>query len=435
MVTFTIESKNSVSTQGVMPPDASVSYVNTYKKGQLTAGNSASLILSHWEGVEIDDVTIHMRSNKSSGAGSLSLHDNSHTYWQIPDTPFADSEWYGAYTTDTVVISHEFLPAIACQGQELELLVTASANSLVLVSYQLTYHKAQKRPYTVNFVSSVGSTPADMTEDGINTGIILPDISWTNGDWHFAGWSTSRISYETNLPKLYTAGSRYYPTADETLYSVFTNSANAENPFPISTQEIARGEYILVHYPTLVAWSGEPDNGSLGYEMVKVQQAADKSTFEFLTPVSEEDIYSLSRATDSTIYIRHYLSDQPVGISKGLFAAEPDEWLAEVEEGGTIRLSICEDDICYQSTMTIVTDKETGKDIGALQLSEYKEDQHFLLFPIEIQETIYTGDPLRFIESVPRINHIPEAAKILRDGVIRIQTANGEYYNLLGIKL
>ena len=130
VASFVIESKTSVSMSGELPVGATATYECTYRKGQLTAGNSATLRLSGWQNTEISRVTLWMKSNQSSGAGNLQMSIDGAEVWTIPTQPFSD--WAGTYSTEYVPIAHTFTPAGVVQRGEVAICVSATENSLYI---------------------------------------------------------------------------------------------------------------------------------------------------------------------------------------------------------------------------------------------------------------------------------------------------------------
>ena len=73
VMTWTVKDKSTVSGEGLLPYDIEVSYSNSYQKGSVRAGDEAVLRLGHLEGITVQQVELSMRSNKSAGAGIISV--------------------------------------------------------------------------------------------------------------------------------------------------------------------------------------------------------------------------------------------------------------------------------------------------------------------------------------------------------------------------
>ena len=84
--TYTVESSTSVALTGTAPVGSEATYSRsgtTGQKGQMTAGNSTTLQLTGWDGCVIDSVVLQMRSNKSAGAGSMTMHIGERTVLKL----------------------------------------------------------------------------------------------------------------------------------------------------------------------------------------------------------------------------------------------------------------------------------------------------------------------------------------------------------------
>lgn len=97
---------------------------------------------------------------------------------------------------------------------------------------------ASAETYTVTFNAGTGTceTPS-LAEANPGAGITLPTAnSPCPTDWTFVGWTTIEITAETTTaPQLYTEGSIYHPTTNETLYAVYQKQdGESGNEFKLS---------------------------------------------------------------------------------------------------------------------------------------------------------------------------------------------------------
>ena len=78
VLTFTVESKSTVSMtgDGVWPYDMEVAYDCSYQKGQVKAGDVATLTLGQLGGMVIEQIEVYVRSNKDAGAGTMEVKAN-----------------------------------------------------------------------------------------------------------------------------------------------------------------------------------------------------------------------------------------------------------------------------------------------------------------------------------------------------------------------
>ena len=73
-VTYSVTSKTTVSTGGTAPTGSSATFSQTFNTPkQMTSGNTMTLTLSGYAGQKITAIKLSMKSNKSSGAGYLSV--------------------------------------------------------------------------------------------------------------------------------------------------------------------------------------------------------------------------------------------------------------------------------------------------------------------------------------------------------------------------
>lgn len=139
IVSYTVVSTDQVLASGDIPAGCLAAFKSSYnRKNQLTASNSATLTLTGTDGMKIRSITLHMRSNKSSGAGSLEVTNEGAPVWVIDNAVFSSTGWHGSYTTDTVPVFHLFDPQVSC-GHQLQIKITASANSLYIFRYDIEY--------------------------------------------------------------------------------------------------------------------------------------------------------------------------------------------------------------------------------------------------------------------------------------------------------
>lgn len=137
-----IETYNTFKTEGDIPDDAEVKYNQTLNsKAKMEAGHSVTYTLTGFAGCTIKSVTLSMKSNKSAGAGSLSLKVGDTVLSEIADSKFNASSWNGVWsdsyvdksltlTNDSYIIQDE---------EDVVLKITASENSLYCQSMTIEY--------------------------------------------------------------------------------------------------------------------------------------------------------------------------------------------------------------------------------------------------------------------------------------------------------
>ena len=146
-VTYTISSKNNLTTSGTAPSGSSATMAETYSTScQMTSGNSQTLTLSGYSSCKITNITLSMKSNSKGGAGKLSYSTDGGTTWNYiigssnSGVAFNQSAWYGSWSTQYVDISKDV--EITATTSNLVIKIEATANSLYCQSYKLTYENA-----------------------------------------------------------------------------------------------------------------------------------------------------------------------------------------------------------------------------------------------------------------------------------------------------
>lgn len=145
-VTYTVASTSSVTVSGVAPAGSTATYTSTYTtKAQLTAGKSMTLTLSGYEGKKITGITLSMKSNKSSGAGYYEAKAGETILSSIGSASsginFNNSLWHGSWSTSYVDVVPTMTndSYIVQGGEDVTIVIGATANSLYCQSFTLTY--------------------------------------------------------------------------------------------------------------------------------------------------------------------------------------------------------------------------------------------------------------------------------------------------------
>lgn len=143
--TYTVTSSTTIATTGDVPSGSTADYESTYgTKFQLTAGNHMTLTLSGYANYKITGITLSMRSNGSSGAGSFSASVGNTSISSIADAAFSDPIWNGQYTTSYVDITPTITTEKTVGRNEIvELTINATTNSLYCQSFTITYEPGE----------------------------------------------------------------------------------------------------------------------------------------------------------------------------------------------------------------------------------------------------------------------------------------------------
>lgn len=144
-IKVTVTSKSTVSTEGELPDGASVDYSQTYNTMcQMTKGNSVTYTLKGFSGYTITAVTLSMKSNKSGGAGNLSLKAGEESLATIETAAFNTPSWNGSYSQEYVDIPLTLTNSsyVIKSGENVVLHIAATVNSIYCQSVTIQYEKA-----------------------------------------------------------------------------------------------------------------------------------------------------------------------------------------------------------------------------------------------------------------------------------------------------
>lgn len=196
-VTYTISSKNTLTTTGTAPNGSSATISETYSTSkQMTSGNSQTLTLKSYNGYKITQIKLSMRSNSSGGAGKLSYYINGGTNYSYlvgssnAGVAFNQAAWHGSWSTSYVNVTKSNLN-ISCGTSDVIIKVEATANSLYCQSYTITYEADDSRTATTVNIDAAGITNTNKlvsTEAGTlaatvkagNTPIDGASVTWSS---------------------------------------------------------------------------------------------------------------------------------------------------------------------------------------------------------------------------------------------------------------
>lgn len=318
VMTFTVESKKEVSATGEFPYDMEVAYACTYQKGTVRDGDTATLSLSHLEGVAVQAVEVYIRSNKTAGAGVLTVSVNGA---QVARKEGSFRDWTGAYDSETYhAISA--LPALQNHVNELQIRLVGTTNSLYIEKYVITYRPPLPCTVTLMDANSVQTT---LTEASGMAGVVLPGLADREG-WTFVGWTPTECWNIDFLPEWYAAGAVYRPSRDTTLWALWRMQETEPTDY---ATDLHTGEYLYCETTQLYAMSGTPEEGVAGTAIID--------------PSDEEQVYVVTfDEARQTATIRHKATNTYIGYSGTQLAATPSTW--QVWHGG--------DKTCFYATIS-----------------------------------------------------------------------------------
>ena len=252
--TFSITGKSGSSspytitgTLSGAPTGATASCESTYNhENQMTEENSQTLTLKSFGAVLITNITLSMKSNKSSGAGKLRYSTDGGSTWtyivgsEDAGVNFNNAAWYGSWNNSDYVNVSKNVAIVTEEGKDLIIKIEATANSLFCQSYSITY-TTDKFTVAYNRGSGTCGTPSQTqarTGEALTLPNAVPPIDCGERGWEFAGWKKgSAQASTTSAPTLLTG--TYIPLSNETLYAVYkvTDGVTTYNSNPNCTYD------------------------------------------------------------------------------------------------------------------------------------------------------------------------------------------------------
>ncbi len=136
---YTVASVSTVSAQGA-PEGSNATFENTYEGSsayQITGTNSMTLTLTGYDLYTIKAITLRMKSNANSGSGTLSVTIGGNA------VSFTTNKWYnGTYKSGSYEdIKATLTPTRVQVGETIQIVISASANSLYCQSFAIEYER------------------------------------------------------------------------------------------------------------------------------------------------------------------------------------------------------------------------------------------------------------------------------------------------------
>lgn len=339
VATYTVTSYHAISlTDGTAPDGSVVTFNSTTASGaRVTAGNSATLTVSGYDGQFIRSMTLQMHSNKSGGGGSLHAYLGETEVATIADASFADPTWNGAYagSESWVNIRVPFERGFTVpDGSVLTIVVEASANSLYVGGCVIGYRTGSglSIPKVVSFSTGTEETLPPVQEAEAGRGVLLPSLPDPDMVWHFLGWMETQQPHTEVCPAYHRAGTIYFPNRNTTLYALYTNKSGREEL--VQDTLFASGKYAIVSATYSVMMQGEVNDRKVLSTPVTLSQGED-GLYRLAQETIPEDCRYNIVFTDSTATVQHVASNSFVGYytsSNGLQAVEREWSVQEMAE-------------------------------------------------------------------------------------------------------
>ena len=300
-MSWVVESKNSVSCQGNPPGNCDASYSCTYQKGTVRQNDVATLQLTSLGSITVEGVEVYIRSNKSSGAGVLTLTVDGE---EIAKKEGAFITWVGYYDNAEYHAIELLTTPVQVVG-EMEIELAGVENSLYIERYVITYTPAPT--YSVTLMRGAGQWGV-LTETQGGEGVVLPDVPDT-ANWHFAGWSEADFGVRRSLSHaLHVSGERFYPSSDCCLWAVYVSQSEGDGYM----EEVQSGEYLYVNSVSSQALVGIPVNGMMSAALI-----------------NETDLnqrYSIQFVDAQNAYITHVATGTPIGYDGSKVVVNASIW-------------------------------------------------------------------------------------------------------------
>lgn len=403
VMTWTVESKDAVTLAegGTVPYDIDVSYGNTYNKGQLRAGDVATLVLGNLGGLTVERVSLAMRANAKSGAGTIEVEMNGNLLSQ--------STILWALVSEDVEVFRGQQNGV----ESMTIRVTGTENSLYVDAFTIEY--SPRAPQSV--VLMRGDTPIEtLTEEHGMDGVILPWLD-NEGHWRFRGWSKTEFWTIYEEPTYHHSNIRYFPEND-TLWAVYQwEEVNTDEM--VYEEAITSGVYMYVNRTTQQALTGVPTDGMMSYAKANVYD--------------DNQHYMITLTGKDTAYITHVPTGTPIGYNGTQLAAKASPWKVYHEGDQTLFWTTIGGKN-YVLWLEIMNGTGSEFHAGLLQANPGPSPMGLLgtMMPTEVFAFTCHPEVMLGVESVQDSD--VRNQKILRNGQVLI-LRKGETYTVTGLRL
>lgn len=424
--TYTVSSTTMVEATGDIPVASTVMYERsaaTGQKGQMTAGNATRLELKGWDRCRIHEVELQMRSNANAGKGSLTMKIGIDTLWAIYNQPFNEEVWAGEYTTNWVKIAKS-VNYLVGEDECIEIIISATENSLYIHSYTIHYEPAPPLCYTVSFNTGLDTCPPMIEQSLPNEGIVLP--AWQDtACWYFMGWTEVEILENQIFSPIMPEGHEYFPHKNTQLWAVYSNldEYQAVDTYLSGRYLIAcNNDFTQVISGTGMAMSGAIDNTMIPLSVLPMYMNHDSIWCTNDTPI-EQMFYDIDFYDDYTASITHVVTDLPIGYKANNLQPAQTVWMYKRLGDGSILFYYTYNKNDYTLFFGLVNDR-VGAYAQKLNLELLTSNAMWLFPVIEID---YTSWPFGKFDAIEPIIS-PTIYKVYRMGIYDIHISNGKKY-------
>lgn len=228
-VTYTVASTTSVTVSGDAPEGSSATFKNTYtnNKQQMTGGKSQTYTLSGYDGCTITGIKLSMKSNSSSGAGSLSVKAGSTTIASIADSKFNTANWNGAWSDTFVDIQPSVTETLVGTGENIVVVIEATANSLYCQSITITYESTgnaggggtvdpepDPEPSVKTYTLTIDANSFNTTSYAANNNEKTSTATATDGSTMDVKWTSNQVMKQSSAMQWQKSNGYIYNTTD-----------------------------------------------------------------------------------------------------------------------------------------------------------------------------------------------------------------------------
>lgn len=200
-VTYTPDSKTSVTVSGTAPEGSSAAYAQSYNTvGQATSNNYLRLTLSGYAGKTITGLTLSMKSNAKTGRGSLDVTCGGATIAAIANSTFSNG-WYATYSSSYVDIKPTVTPTVI-DNNDVVIEINCTWNSLYCQSYAVTYTEETTAPtaFTVSLTPATDFEVEKETTASVAATPQNPPAGAVSYEWTIDGNPAGGSGYVLSLP-------------------------------------------------------------------------------------------------------------------------------------------------------------------------------------------------------------------------------------------
>lgn len=442
-------SLTGTSSAEITEEDAPASLLVTYAqtggngKGWFTANATADLTLTGMPAGTITSVLVYMKSNKSAGAGQVSLTLGSQSLLSF-NGKFADWQKTGFSTT--------YLPFAAIGSWRvsaedvLQLHIVSTENSIYLGQVEIEYTPDPPVAQCAEFRRWDGQSLRRevLCESVAGEGVIVPEVSeservllYGGQTYRFVGWTNRSVESASAAPYTVLPNQRYYITSpQEILFALYKSQTNGAIR---TSNDLTDGEYALAlntGMGTMALAAGRVASGVVPTNLSAFQRDGDGIVAWNTSAVSETLRYRLTVRDDSlTIY--HPATNSYLGYNNsGSLSPYERAWAWQAIGKGTI---IVFHNNAGSSSKRALCLKESGNDfvLGERVLMWSEENEYLFAFPLtdvplNAPPTVYTTFPTRtpLIETTP----VQTAHKELINGRLVIRSSRGTF-NIYGLPI